>query len=195
MKIEKILIGTLIMTLFVNIAYAQFRPATFTPVEYKPQTTDYSTLERSFQQQENRSNMAYQKYSELAQLIGEKRSKISNDKETLLWFSRNIDKKLEDVKTSLSVGDYQGAIECATRAMGDIISDIELTRRIQTYEEYKNTMEYIKERTDLSYQQKQEWLDTYVYKFVPIYNSTGEIIGAYDWKEIGGPNNTKVMIP
>ena len=100
--------------------------------------------------------MAYQKYSELAQLIGEKRSKISKDKETLLWFSRNIDKKLEDVKTSLSVGDYQGAIERATRAMGDIISDIELTRRIQTYEEYRNTVEYIKGRTDLSYQQKQE---------------------------------------
>ena len=139
--------------------------------------------------------MAYQKYSELAQLIGEKRSKISNDKETLLWFSRNIDKKLEDVKTSLSVGDYQGAIERATRAMGDIISDIELTRRIQTYEEYRNTVEYIKDRTDLSYQQKQEWFDTYVYKFVPICNSTGEIIGAYDWTEIGGPNNTRVVIP
>jgi hypothetical protein len=183
------------MTLSVNLAYAQFRPTVFTPVEYKPQYTDYSTLERSFQQQENRSNMAYQKYSELAQLIGEKRSKISNDKETLLWFSRNIDKKLEDVKTSLSVGDYQGAIERATRAMGDIISDIELTRRIQTYEEYRNTVEYIKDRTDLSYQQKQEWLDTYVYKFVPIYNSTGEIIGAYDWKEIGGPNNTRVILP
>lgn len=135
MKIEKLFIWTLVMTLSVNLAYAQFRPTVFTPVEYKPQYTDYSTLERSFQQQENRSNMAYQKYSELAQLIGEKRSKISNDKETLLWFSRNIDKKLEDVKTSLSVGDYQGAIERATRAMGDIISDIELTRRIQTYEE------------------------------------------------------------
>jgi hypothetical protein len=77
----------------------------------------------------------------------------------------------------------------------DIISDIELTRRIQTYEEYRNTVEYIKDRTDLSYQQKQEWLDTYVYKFVPIYNSTGEIIGAYDWKEIGGPNNTRVILP
>lgn len=187
--------GTLIMTLSVNLAYAQFRPAVFTPVEYKPQSTDYSILERSFQQQENRSNMAFQKYSELAQLIGEKRSKICNDEETLLWFSRNIDKKLEDVKASLNVGDYQGALERATYAMGEIISNIELIRRIQTYEEYKNIVEYIKERTDLSYQQKQEWLDIYKYKFVPIYNSTGEVIGAYDWKEIGGPNNTRVLIP
>lgn len=195
MKIRKLLIEIVVMALSVNYVNAQFRPTVFTPVEYKPQYTDYSTLERSFQQQENRSNMAYQKYSELAQLIGEKRSKISNDKETLLWFSSNIDRKLEDVKTSLSVGDYQGAIERATCAMGDVISDIELTRRIQTYEEYKSTVEYIKGRADLSYQQKQEWLDTYMYKFVPIYNSTGEVIGAYDWKEIGGPNNTRVVIP
>ena len=112
-----------------------------------------------------------------------------------MWFSRNIDKKLEDVKVSLNVGDYQGAIERATYSMDEILSNTELTRRIQTYEEYKNTVEYIKERTDLSYQQKQEWLDIYKYKFVPIYNSTGEIIGAYDWKEIGGPNNTRVLIP
>ena len=139
--------------------------------------------------------MAFQKYSELAQLIGEKRSKICNDEETLLWFSRNIDKKLEDVKASLNVGDYQGALARATSAMGEIISNTELTRRIQTYEEYKNIVEYIKERADLSYQQKQEWLDIYKYKFVPIYNSRGEIIGAYDWKEIGGPNNTRVLIP
>lgn len=195
MKIRKLLIEIVVMALSVNYVNAQFRPAVFTPVEYKPQTTDYTILERSLQQQESRSNMAYQKYSELAQLIGEKRSKISNDKETLLWFSSNIDRKLEDVKTSLSVGDYQGAIERATCAMGDVISDIELTRRIQTYEEYKSTVEYIKGRADLSYQQKQEWLDTYMYKFVPIYNSTGEVIGAYDWKEIGGPNNTRVVIP
>lgn len=188
--IEKNVLGFFVAIISINIAQAQFKPVTF-----QPQTTDHSILERSFQQQETRSNMAFQKYSELAQLIGEKRSKICNDQETLLWFSRNIDKKLEDVKVSLNVGDYQGAIERATYAMGEILSNTELTRRIQTYEEYKNTVEYIKERTDLSYQQKQEWLDIYKYKFVPIYNSTGEIIGAYDWKEIGGPNNTRVLIP
>ena len=40
-----------------------------------------------------------------------------------------------------------------------------------------------------------EWMETYSYKFVPIYNSEGKVIGAYDWKEIGGPNNTRVILP
>jgi tetratricopeptide (TPR) repeat protein len=195
MKKTKIVFGFLVMALSANIALAQFKPTVFQPQTYQPQTTDYSTLERSFQIQENRSNMAYQKYSELAQLIREKRQRISNDRETLEWFSNNIDTRLKDVKEWLSVGDYQGAIERATKAIGDINSNTELIRRIQTYEEYQNIVRYIQERTDLSYQQKQEWMELYKYKFVPILNAEGKVIGAYDWKEIGGPNNTRVVLP
>ena len=187
--------GIIAMVLSANMTYAQFKPTVFQSQTYQPQTTDYSRLERSFQQQENRSNIAYQKYSELAQLIGEKRQKISNDIETLEWFSNNIDTKLKDVSVSLEVADYQGAIERATRAIGDINSNTELIRRIQTYEEYKSIVQSIQARTDLSYQQKQEWMNNYKYKFVPMLNSEGKIIGAYDWYEIGGPNNTQVVLP
>ena len=190
MKKTIIIMGFFVMALSLNNAQAQFKPTVF-----QPQTTDYSRLERSFQTQENRSNMAYQKYSELAQLIGEKRQRISNDRETLEWFSNNIDTKLKDVKVSLNVGDYQGAIESATRAIGDINSNTELIRRIQTYEEYSNIVRNIQERTDLSYQQKQEWMELYKYKFVPMLNAEGKVIGAYDWKEIGGPNYTRVVLP
>lgn len=195
MKITRLLIGIIAMVLSANMTQAQFNPTVFQPQTFQPQTTDYSRLERSFQQQENRSNIAYQKYSELAQLIGEKRQKISNDKETLEWFSNNIDTKLKDVRVSLEVADYQGAIERATRAMGDINSNTELIRRIQTYEEYKSIVQSVQTRTDLSYQQKQEWMNRYTYKFVPILNIEGKIIGAYDWIEIGGPNNTRVVLP
>ena len=183
------------MVLSVNVAHAQFTPAVFKPVEYHPQTLDYSTLERSFQRQEERSTAAYQKYSELAQLIGEKRMKISNDRETLEWFSKNIDGKLKDVKSSLDVGDYAGARNRAVRAIGEVQSDTELMRRIQTYEEYTRIVQSIQERTDLTYQQKQDWYNTYRYKFVPMRNTSGEVIGAYNWMEIGGPNNTRVVIP
>lgn len=184
-----------VMSLSMNIAQAQFTPTVFKPVEYHPQTRDYSTLERSFRQQEDRSTVAYQKYTELAQLIGEKRMKISNDRETLEWFSVNIDSKLKDVKSGLEVGDYAGARDLAVRAMGEIQSDTELMRRIQTYEEYKRVVRSIQDRTDLTYQQKQDWYNTYKYKFVPMLNSSGEVIGAYNWMEIGGPNNTRVIIP
>ena len=195
MKTTKIAMSVFVMSLSMNIAQAQFTPTVFKPVEYHPQTRDYSTLERSFRQQEDRSTVAYQKYTELAQLIGEKRMKISNDRETLEWFSVNIDSKLKDVKSGLEVGDYAGARDLAVRAMGEIQSDTELMRRIQTYEEYKRVVRSIQDRTDLTYQQKQDWYNTYKYKFVPMLNSSGEVIGAYNWMEIGGPNNTRVIIP
>ena len=190
-----IVTGTFLMAIFVNLAQAQFKPTVFQPQTYQPQTIDYSILERSFQQQENRSNMAYQKYTELALLIGEKRQQISNDRETLEWFSNNIDTELKTVKCSLEVADYQGAIDRASKAIGNIITNTELIRRIQTYEQYQSIVQQLQERTDLSYQQKMEWMETYRYKFVPIYNSEGKVIGAYDWKEIGGPNNTRVILP
>ncbi|MBR3698526.1 MAG: hypothetical protein IKM85_03290 [Bacteroidales bacterium] len=195
MKTKIIITGTILMAMIVNLAQAQYKPTVFQPQTYQPQTIDYSRLERSFQQQENRSNMAYQKYSELAQLIGEKRQQISNDRETLEWFSNNIDTELKTVKGSLGVADYQGAIDRASKAIGDIKTNTELIRRIQTYEQYQSIVQQLQERTDLSYQQKMEWMETYSYKFVPIYNSEGKVIGAYDWKEIGGPNNTRVILP
>ena len=50
--IEKIVLGFFVAIISINIAQAQFKPVTF-----QPQTTDHSILERSFQQQETRSNM------------------------------------------------------------------------------------------------------------------------------------------
>ena len=41
----------------------------------------------------------------------------------------------------------------------------------------------------------QQVEDYKVSVIVPIYNSEGKVIGAYDWKEIGGPNNTRVILP
>lgn len=195
MKLIKTLFGVLVMNISINLAQAQYTPTVFTPVEYKPVETNYGGLEKSFKRREERSNLAYQKYSELAQLIGEKRMKISNDRETSEWFSKNIDGKLKEVKNSLDIGDYGGAIECAIRAIGEIHSNSELIGRIQTYEEYKKILKDIQSRTDLTYSEKQEWINKYQYKFVPMYNSNGEVIGAYKWIDVGGPNNTRVVIP
>lgn len=179
----------------VQINYSNLEPAVFIPQSYTPVQIDYSNLERSFQQYEQRSNSAHEKYSQLAKLIGEIRNLISNDYETLEWFSKNIDSKLEGVKSSLSVGDYFSAIDRAITAEGEIMSNIELIRRIQTYQEYKEIEQKINERTDLTYKQKQEWFEIYTYKFVPILSNNGEVIGAYDWITIGGPNNTRVILP
>lgn len=180
------------MALMPIVSYSQ---NVFQGTTYQPVSTDYSTLQRSFQQQENRSAQAYEKYSELAQLIGEKRQRISNDRETLIWFDENINSMLKDVQSALNVGDYASASNIATRHIGDIYSHTELRCRIQTYDEYLSVVKSIQERSDMTYQQKQEWFAIYPYKFVPIRNNEGHVIGAERWMSIGGPNNTHVIIP
>lgn len=183
----------MVFLLFMSIvssAQNVFQSTTFQPV-----APDCSILQRSFQQQENRSAQAYEKYSELAQLIGEKRQRISNDRETLIWFDENINSMLKDVQSALNVGDYASASNIAIQHIGDIYSHTELRCRIQTYDEYLSVVKSIQERSDLTYQQKQEWLANFTYKFVPIRNNKGDVIGAQDWMNIGGPNNTPVVIP
>lgn len=193
MKSKKhFLAAIVIMTVCLQVSNAQ---NVFQGTTYQPVSTDYSTLRRSFERQENRSTQAYQKYSELAQLIGEKRQKISNDRETLIWFEENINSMLKNVKSSLDVGDYSTAYNRATEYMGEIYSNTELSCRIRTYEEYVSVVESIRNRTDLTYQQKQEWYAKYSYRFVPMRNQEGKVIGAKRWVEIGGPNNTPVIIP
>ena len=132
-------------------------------------------------------------YDELLTWKNDKR--ISNDRETLIWFDENINSMLKDVQSALNVGDYASASNIAIQHIGDIYSHTELRCRIQTYDEYLSVVKSIQERSDLTYQQKQEWFETYTYKFVPFRNDEGNVIGAPNWINIGGPNNTNVFIP
>ena len=180
---------------YSNLMYAQWTPAVFEGTSYTSQPLNYSTMRNSLQQQESRASKASELYSELCKIVGKKRMLISNDRETLEWFSNNIQKKMKDVQDYIAVGDYHNAINRATEALGEIESNTELMRRIQTYEEYKEIVNYVENHKDLTYQEKREWTNTYKYKFVPMYNTRGELIGAYNWRDIGGPNNTPVIIP
>lgn len=173
--------------------FAQFN--VFKPTEYKPVSTDYSKHRDASEKQEKRRNQAYQNYSELAQLIGENRQLISNDIETLIWFEDNINSMTKRVESSLNIGDYSTASNLATKYIGEIYSHTELNCRIRTYKEYVTAVQSVQERTDLSYQQKQAWFEMYKYKFVPICDAEGKILGAYNWMEIGGPDNTRVILP
>ena len=48
-----------------------YQPSTFTPSTYTPQQPDYSILQRSMQQREERANKSYEVYNKLIELYSE----------------------------------------------------------------------------------------------------------------------------
>lgn len=183
----------LILIIWVsNISFAQ---GTFTPVTYTAKPVDMSSLQRSLQQQEERANKASDAYAQLCEIIGDAFSQIHQDKETQLWFDENIRSMAKEVKMYMDGGNYGAALRNAIRYKGEIKVNSELIARIKTNKEYTEIRELILNRKDLSLEEKKDWEKTYPYKFVPMKDKDGHIIGGYEWRSIGGPNNTPVVIP
>lgn len=191
-KREWIIILAAIACFSMNSAQGQnvYVPPTF---QSQPMP-NYSILQNSLRQNEERTKTATQSYSELMKAIGETMVKLSNDVETRKWYKDFTDNMLRVVNIYRNAGDYAGMNSEAMQCIAKLKSDSELLGRIQTYEEYKRIVQSVQQRPDLTQEEKNDWIAKYPYKFVPMYYN-GEIIGGRSWLEIGGPNNTPVIMP
>ena len=160
-----------LLSMFTTCAYAQFQPYV-----YKPRQQDYSILQQSLDKLDRVGNEATEQYSKLQLLLAEYGGKLYNDEETLLWFD-NYKKKIERSYESMrGLGPYD-ARDYAIRKQGEIANDPELMARIRTANEYQAAVQSIWQRSDMSQQEKTEWIAEHPYCFIPIANSEGIIIG------------------
>ena len=157
-----------------NKIFAQYQPTTFNGYVSQGQVYDTRVLQKNIKERDNYIEKTYDKYAELIKLIGKKRMEMSPDSESSIWFEKNIEKYLTEVDDEIKKGNYGTAYTTIIRRIGDVYSNIELSERIRIYKEYKETVEYITHRQDLSSEQKKEWMEKYKYKFVPMYNSDGK---------------------
>lgn len=161
----------LLLSMISTCAYAQFQPYV-----YKPRQQDYSILQQSLDKLDRVNNEANEQFSILQMLLAEYGSKLNNDEETLIWFDnykRRIESSFESMRT---LGPYD-ARDYAIRKQGEIMNDPELTARIRTANEYRAAVQSIQERSDMSQQEKRDWIIDHPYCFIPITNSNGIIIG------------------
>ena len=179
----------------VNTANAQYNPPVFQGSSIRPRMGDVSILASSIRAREDRQVLALEAYNELIQVIENKRNELPQKVYTLKWFRENIDVLAKKVMSEIETGNYSNARTLAISYIGEINSNAELSARIQCYKEYKYYVNLIQNRSDLTYNQKQDWMSTYTYKFIPIYDAYGKVIGGKPWIEIGGPNDTRVIIP
>ncbi|MBQ7697363.1 MAG: hypothetical protein IJT35_02135 [Paludibacteraceae bacterium] len=178
-----ILLTAIILLLGINTIDAQytvqpvpFHPVQVEPVQFHPIQSDNTILQRSFEQMEKRRTEANEQYAKLQILLAEYGIQLHNDEATLKWFSeykKNISGTFYDFVTL----DPGGARDYAVRKQGEIAGDPELMARIRTANEYNAKLKAIENRTDLDWQQKQEWVENNPYCFVVIKDDEGKVIG------------------
>ena len=145
--------------------------------DYTPDyTPDYTLLQRSLQQMERRKIAASEAISNLHVAFANYNTLLHQDQETMSWFNNLRSTVIDNVEASRNMGNYGDALELATISMGELASHAELQARIRTNKEYEEKKLMVLS-SNLSYQEKQEWLDNNPYCFIPMFNNEGKVIG------------------
>lgn len=185
----------IVLIALMNRANAQYNPPVFQGSSIRPRMGDVSILANSMRAQQDRHSAALNAYKELSEVIANKKKEFPHYTYSLRWFKENVEIYAKRVMDEIEIGNYSNAQVMATKYIGEILSNAELDARIQCYKEYQYYHDGIERRSDLTNEQKEEWKSTYTYKFIPITDSYGKVIGGEPWIEIGGPNYTRVVIP
>ena len=167
----------LIMLGVANCAFAQYRPSVFqgSTMNFKPR--DYSILQRGLDRAEKRMNEASEQYLKLCRLLGEYEMQLHNDTDTRTWFSNYKKEIIKKYDSLIEDNRWGEAGRYAVREIGRIATDSELMARIRTAREYDAIVASIQERTDMTQEEKRNWILDYPYCFIPIVDSSGNIIG------------------
>lgn len=147
-------------TMSLKTAPLQF--TSFTPVQYTPQTTDYTSFARSMAAQEAREEKANQYLTLIDNTLGEKRKLLN--KEDYGWLAEQADNARKEVDKQLSLGNWQSAIRVAQQSAKNLARNTELEDRIKANEVYTTERNKIQSGNYSAYT-KRRWDDVNKYKF------------------------------
>ena len=106
-----------------------------------------------------------------------------------IWFD-NYKKEIANTFKALSNQSWGEARNYAIRMQGEIVNDPELIARVRTSKEYQAQLKSIQERKDMSNEEKVKWILNHPYRFIPILNNEGRIVGG----KLGTNQNKKLLL-
>lgn len=155
-----------------------FKPSTFTPTPYTPKTTDYSILQKSIEKAEDREREANDLYLKLIDLCNETAHKLGPGNRD--WFSNYQSSICRSVEELIELGYFQSAIKQTYESMSNLRNDKEIIYRIDSWRNYVNqslTNQINYSQGKVSSEAYVYWCTISQYKFIPKYNSSGQLIG------------------
>ena len=146
----------------MSLKTAPLKFASFTPVQYTPQTVDYTAFARSMAAQEAREEKANQYLTLIDNTLGEKRKLLN--KEDYGWLAEQADDTRKEVDKQLALGNWQSAIRVAQQSAKNLARNTELEDRIKANEIYTTERNKIQSGNYSSYT-KRRWDAINKYKF------------------------------
>lgn len=167
----------------MSLKTAMLNPVVFTPAKYQFQTADMGILERSLAQREARMEKASQTRSAVDKTLGEIELKL-NPAETE-WFNQYKDNIVNNIQSSIDIGDYGQAIRTGVESAGNVLSDTQILGRIRANQDYKTFIQSVEDRVKnktISQNTADWYFNKNKYNYTDIRDDNGNIISGTEFK-------------
>lgn len=165
----------------VNLATANFNPATFQGNTFTPQQADMNLLARSLDRIEEREEKLATQRLALGEAFSKARELLPDNEETNQYITDNQNRIRDNINAMVSIGDYSGALNSARRLAGDFISSPEYNARVKEHKSRKEWLEQL-ERSSVDNYVKEYYKDTYQDRNNFTRDANGNITGTAGWE-------------
>ncbi len=145
----------------MSLKALQFNPVAFTPFQYEYKPNDFSILERSLAQREQRMNEAAEAKGAIDVALAETELKLhENDKEWFRNYKENINNKIQ---SNIDAGNFGVAFRTAKTTAGEVAKDSAILSRIEANTKYLEDEKALNERVksgEISQDTREWWLAT-----------------------------------
>ena len=145
----------------MSLKALQFNPVAFTPFQYEYKPTDFSVLERSLAQREQRMNEAAEAKGAIDVALAETELKLhENDKEWFRNYKEDINNKIQ---SNIDAGNFGVAFRTAKTTAGEVAKDSAILSRIEANTKYLEDEKALNERVksgEISQDTREWWLAT-----------------------------------
>ena len=165
----------------VNLAMANFTPATFQGNTFTPQQADINLLARSLDKMEEREEKLANQRLAIGEAFSKARELLPDNEETNQYITDNQNRIRDNINAMISVGDYAGALNSSRRLAGDFISSPEYNARVKEHKSRKEWIEQL-DRSNVDNYIKEYYKDTYQDRNNFTRDKDGNITGTAGWE-------------
>ena len=156
------------------------------PVNLDVLANTYSTLEKGHQQAVATSAAYAAKLAELD----------LNEAEDA-WRQGEINKVRQALNDNMVYGNAAAALDDVVKTFGDVTSNAGMIGRLRAQQDYKEYLDNLNKRTDISEADKEYFRETNKYYYQDKTDNAGNVIGGTKWnpidREVAAPNMPKMM--
>lgn len=162
----------------------QFTPVNWNPVQYTPRQVDNTMMLKLVDYLNTTKAATVDQVSKMDEAFAKVRERLSQDKETTLWFDNYVKGYKDKVHQYAQIGDYGTAMLEARKLASEALNSAELDARIKTYDQYQTWKKTLLGNQNINEITKERLLNDprNAYNFYAQKDNMGNFIGSKEWQ-------------